>query len=156
QSKTLDSGGPLTVAALKNNDIQVGLIFTSDGNIAANNWVLLKDDKNLQPADPVTPIVNNSVVQAYGQPRQEDANKLSAKITTDDLVNLNKQVSVDQKDSDTVAMSWLQSSGLMPSSTPAAKSGPTIIVGSANFAESETLANIYADYLKALGYPTDK
>ena len=79
--KTLDSGGPLTVAALKNGDIQVGLIFTSDGNIAANNWVLLKDDKNLQPADPVTPVANDKIVQAYPS-LQSDRDKVSAKLTT--------------------------------------------------------------------------
>src|SRR5262245_1629878 len=61
-----ESGGSQTKAALTKGDIDVGLIFTSDGDIAANDWVLLKDDKNLQPSDNVTPVVHNSMVAAYG------------------------------------------------------------------------------------------
>ncbi len=56
--KPLDAGGPLTVAAIKSGSIQIGLLFTTSGAIAGNGWVLLKDDKKLQPADNVTPVVN--------------------------------------------------------------------------------------------------
>ena len=71
--KSLDAGGPLTVAALKNGDIQIGLLFTTNGQIAGNGWVLLKDDKNLQPADNVTPVVNQATADAYG-----DASRISS------------------------------------------------------------------------------
>ncbi len=154
--KTLDSGGPLTVAALKSGSIQIGLLFTTDGSIAANSWVLLKDDKNLQPADNVTPVLNNKITTAYGKPLADLVNAVSAKITTDVLTSLNKQAVVDQKDPDDVAKAWLQSSGLSGPSAPVAKSGPTITVGSANFTEDETLADIYADMLQANGYPVKK
>ncbi len=154
--KPLDAGGPLTVAALKSGSIGIGLLFTTSGAIAGNGWVLLKDDKHLQPADNVTPVLNNSVAQAYGKPLADLVNKASAKITTDVLTGLNKQTDIDQKDPDSVAMSWLRSNGLLPSTTGAKKSGPTITVGSANFTEDETLADIYADLLKANGYPVTK
>ncbi len=153
--QTLDSGGPITVAALKKGDIQIGLIFTSDGQIAANKWVLLEDDKKLQPADPVTPIANDAVATAYGADLAKVVDGVSAKITTEDLVELNKQVDVDQKDPDAVAQDFVKTKGLLPSGTPATKTGPTIKVGSANFSESVTLANIYADVLKANGYPVE-
>ena len=42
RSGPLDSGGPLTVAALKSGSIQVGLLFTTSGAIAGNGWVLLE------------------------------------------------------------------------------------------------------------------
>src|SRR5690554_1729597 len=45
----LDTGGPLTKAALEAGDIDVALLFSSDGAIAANGWVLLEDDQDLQP-----------------------------------------------------------------------------------------------------------
>lgn len=153
--KTLDSGGKLTVAALKGNDIQVGLIFTSDGAIKANKWVLLEDDKNLQPADPVTPVVNSSIATAYGVDLEKVVDGVSSKLTTNDLVELNEKVDVDKEDSKATAEAWAKEKGLLPSSTPASKPGPTIIVGSADFGESETLANIYAAVLKANGYPVE-
>jgi osmoprotectant transport system substrate-binding protein len=154
--KTLDSGGPLTVAALKAGSIQIGLLFTTDGSIAANNWVLLKDDKSLQPADNVTPVLNNKITTAYGKPLADLVNAVSAKITTDALTSLNKQAVVDQKDPDDVAKAWFKWCGLEPWGTPVAKTGPTITVGSANFTEDETLADIYADMLQANGYPVSK
>jgi osmoprotectant transport system substrate-binding protein len=154
--KALDAGGPLTVAALKSGSIQIGLLFTTSGAIAGNGWVLLNDDKKLQPADNVTPVLNNHIVTAYGKPLADLVNGVSAKITTEVLTGLNKQTDIDQKDPDSVAKAWLQSNGLIPSSSPAAKSGPTIVVGSANFTEDVTLADIYADVLKANGYPVSK
>src|SRR6266542_5610273 len=46
--KPLDTGGPLTVTALKGGQIDVALLFTSDARIAAEGFVLLDDDKHLQ------------------------------------------------------------------------------------------------------------
>jgi osmoprotectant transport system substrate-binding protein len=154
--KSLDSGGPLTVAALKDGTIQVGLIFTSSGQIAANNWTLLEDDKHLQPADHVTPVVNDSVVTAYGDDLKKVVDALSAKITTEDLVQLDKAVEIDKEDADAAAKAWLEDKKILPSTTPATKSGPTIVVGSADFAESKFLAELYAQTLQANGYPVDK
>src|SRR5436853_5038472 len=58
--KALDAGGPLTKAALTKGDIQIALIFTSDADIAINKWVLLQDDKKLQPADNLIPAIRKS------------------------------------------------------------------------------------------------
>ena len=59
--KPLDVAGPLTKAALTKGDIQVGLILTSDADIAVNKWVLLDDDKKLQPAENLIPAIRKSV-----------------------------------------------------------------------------------------------
>src|SRR5262249_28661421 len=99
-TKTLDEGGPLTVAALKNNSIQVALLFTTNGQIAANGWVLLQDDKALQPADNVTPVLNNKIITAYGTQLTSLINAVSAKLTTEGLTEMNKETDVDKKDSD--------------------------------------------------------
>lgn len=154
--KALDVSGPLTVAALDQNKIQIGMLYTTSGVIASKGWVLLKDDKKLQPADNVTPVLRNEIIAAYGKTMRDLVNGVSAKITTEVLTDLNKQTDIDQKDPDDVAMAWLESNNLIPPSKAAAKSGLTIVVGSAKFTENETLADIYADMLKANGYPVSK
>ena len=154
--KALDVGGPLTVAALDQNKIQVGVLFTTDGVIASKGWVLLEDDKKLQAADNVTPILGDEIIAAYGKEMTDLVDCVSAKLTTEILTDLNKQTGIDKRDPDDVATAWLQSNNLVPASKPAAKSGPTIVVGSANFTENETLADIYADMLEANGYPVSK
>jgi osmoprotectant transport system substrate-binding protein len=154
--KPLDSGGPLTAAAIKRGTVQVGELFTTSGVIAANGWVLLQDDKNLQPADNVTPVLNNTITAAYGKPLTDLVNSVSAKITTEGLTSLNKQTDIDQKDPNDVAQGWLKDNNLIPATKPAAKTGPTIVVGSADFTEDETLADIYAGALEANGYSVSK
>jgi osmoprotectant transport system substrate-binding protein len=154
--KPLDAGGPLTANALKGGAVQVGELFTTSGVIAANGWVLLKDDKNLQPADNVTPVLNNTITTAYGQPLTDLVNSVSAKITTAGLTDLNKQTDIDQKDPNDVAQTWLKDNDFIPATKPAAKSGPKIVVGSADFTEDETLADIYAGVLEANGYSVGK
>ena len=152
--KALDAGGPLTVAALENGDIQVGLIFTTDGIITANGWVLLEDDKSLQPSDNITPVVNQATATEYGDGLERLLNETSAKITTDDLTELNQKVSVDKEDAATVAQAWVSENVPAPSEVPSI-TGTPIIVGSANFGESEILAEIYAAVLKQNGYPVE-
>ena len=60
----LDAGGPLTVTALTGGQIDVGLLFTSDPAIATNSFVLLEDDKQLQLADNIVPVVRQDVLDA--------------------------------------------------------------------------------------------
>ena len=119
--------------------------------------MLLKDDKNLQPADNVTPVLNNKITDAYGADAHDLVNTVSAKITTEVLTDLNKQTDIDQKDPDAVAKALAQDERPDPGdAVRPRRSGPTIVVGSANFTEDETLADIYADVLKANGYPVSK
>jgi osmoprotectant transport system substrate-binding protein len=149
-----EPGGTQTKTGLDKGEIDVGLVFTSDGDIAAKGWVLLEDDKKLQPSDNVTPVVNKSVADAYGADLQKVVDDASAKITTADLVALNKSVTTDKKDADAVAKDYVKSKSLAPATAAATKDGPEIVVGSAAFGESEILANVYNEVLKANGYKT--
>ena len=103
--KALDPGGPLTRAALKNGDIQVGLVFSSDGNLNALGLVVLQDDKHLENADNVVPILRQA---AASDEVKTVLNAISAKLTTADLVTMNSQVSLQHQDADAVATAWLQ------------------------------------------------
>ena len=123
--KPLDAGGPITVTAVKNGTVDIGLLFTSDPSIAANGFVLLQDDKHLQLADNLVPVVGQKVLDAT--PGVSDLlNGWTAKITQAVLTDLNKQVAVDQKDPKAVAGAWLAANGLARSALGA---GKTITVG---------------------------
>jgi osmoprotectant transport system substrate-binding protein len=108
--KKLDSGGPLTKDALEKGEIDVGLIFTSDGAVAARGFVVLEDDKNLQPPDNVVPIVRTEVLKGE---LEELLNSISAKLTTAGLSELNKAVDIDKADPADVAKSWLEENGFL-------------------------------------------
>ena len=101
--KPLDVGGPLTVAALEGKQIDVGLILTSDPSIVAKGFVLLDDDKHLQLADNLAPVVRNALLQKDDGTIKRLLNSVSAKLSQAELNDMNKQVSVDKADSKVVA-----------------------------------------------------
>lgn len=104
--KALDAGGPITVTALEGGEIDVALLFTSDGSIAAKSFVLLADDKNLQPAENVVPVVRQAIIQAYGDDLAKALDPISKKLTTQALTELNRQVGIDGRDPAVVAKEW--------------------------------------------------
>jgi osmoprotectant transport system substrate-binding protein len=103
--KALDTDGPLTRAAFKNGSIDVGLVFSSDGDLNSLGLVVLKDDKHLENADNVVPILRSA---AASDEVKKVLNAIDAKLTTADLVTLNSQVSIQHQDADAVATAWLQ------------------------------------------------
>jgi len=103
--KALDTDGPLTRAAFKNGTIQVGLVFSSDADLNQAGLVVLQDDKQLENADNVVPIVRQSVATAE---MTAVLNKVSAGVTTADLVTMNGQVELLHQDADAVATAYLQ------------------------------------------------
>jgi osmoprotectant transport system substrate-binding protein len=110
--RPLDVGGPITVAALEGDEIQVGLLFTSDGTIVAKDFVLLEDDKNLQPAENLAPAVRSEIIEAYGDKFAETLQKVSSKLTTAELTAMNKLVGIDGQDPEQVATDWLAANGI--------------------------------------------
>jgi osmoprotectant transport system substrate-binding protein len=111
--KPLDVGGPLTVAALEGKQIDVGLILTSDPSIVARGFVLLEDDKHLQLADNLAPVVRNALLQKDDGTIKRLLNSISAKLSQAELNDMNKLVAVDKKDSKDVAAAWLKKQGLI-------------------------------------------
>ncbi|WP_369250449.1 ABC transporter substrate-binding protein [Streptomyces sp. R41] len=107
--KALDAGGPLTVAALKGNNIQAADIFTTDPGISKNKFVVLQDPKNLFGFENVTPLTYKSGLTSAGV---SVLNGVSAKLDTETLVKLNSQVQDDNKDPLDVAKAWLSTAGL--------------------------------------------
>lgn len=106
----LDAGGPRTAAALENGDIDVGRVFTTQGVIEENNWVVLEETKPLIPAENIIPVIRED---ALTDEIETTLNDLSAQITTDALTQLNKQVEVDKEDPEVVAEQWLKDNGLL-------------------------------------------
>ncbi len=108
--KALDPGGPLTKNALADGNIDVGLVFSSDGGVVARGFLVLEDDKKLQTADNVIPVVRKDIDSAKVKAALDG---LSAKLTTEALQELNKQVDIDKADAAAVAEKWLKDNGLV-------------------------------------------
>lgn len=106
--KTLDTGGPLTVAGLKNGQVDAADLFTTDPSIPENNFVVLDDPENNFAAQNVLPLINQDKAS---DTVTSTLNAVSAKLDTQTLTDLLKKVYAKQ-DPTTVAKDWLSSAGL--------------------------------------------
>jgi osmoprotectant transport system substrate-binding protein len=107
--KSLDEAGPLSVAALKNGEVGVVELFSSDGNVVSNNFVALTDDKHLEGADYIVPVIRKSIKTAAVA---RALNSLDQKLTTNAISTLNLDVTANKQQPAAVARTWLQSVGL--------------------------------------------
>ena len=107
--RPLDAGGPLSVQALKNGQVDAANLFTTDPSIAANGFVILDDPKNLFAAQNVVPLITTSKVN---DTISAALNAISAKLDTASLGELVKEVVVDKKDAAVVAKEFLTKNGL--------------------------------------------
>lgn len=110
--RALDAGGPLTVGALEGNEIDVGLLFTTSPAVETSDLVLLADDRGLQPAENVVPVVRTDVLQRHGDDLRQPVNAVSDLLTTEELIRLNRQVEVERTSPHQAARSWLTRHGL--------------------------------------------
>jgi osmoprotectant transport system substrate-binding protein len=116
--------------------------------VAGDQLVVLEDDKQLQNADNVIPAVNAAAAQA-NPALLEALNTVSAVLTTEDLIEMNAAVDVERQSATDVAAAYISDKGL--DSGVSGGSGP-VVVGAADFTESQVLANLYADVLTAAGF----
>ena len=108
--KRMDTG--LVYQALKERQVDVGLVFATDGRVPAFNFVILKDDKGYFPNYALTPVVRKQVLDA-NRKLAEYLNALSAKLDDATMARLNASVDVDKKTVEDVAKTFLKERGLV-------------------------------------------
>ncbi|MFI6335000.1 ABC transporter substrate-binding protein [Streptomyces sp. NPDC050535] len=106
----LDAGAQSTlIDLLKSDKVQAANIYTTDPAIIEDKLVVLEDPKNLFSSQNVTPLVYKSAVNDTAQAA---LNGVSAKLTTEDLLEMMKRLVNDKEDASTVAKDWLTEAGL--------------------------------------------
>ncbi len=108
----LDVGGPATVAALEGGEVDVGLLFTTDPNIGDKDFVLLADDRRLQPAENVVPIARSEVLGRHTGMR-ELVDSVTRALSTEELRELNSLVDLEGHQPEAIAREWLLLEGLV-------------------------------------------
>ncbi len=103
----------LGFTAVKQGSADVNVCYTTDPAIVVNDFVILKDSKNVFPIYNPAPLVRDSVLQK-SPAIKSTLNVLASKLTTDEQTKLIKQVAVDHLPVKQVAQTWLQDQGLLP------------------------------------------
>lgn len=107
----LDVGGPLTRQALEQSHVDVALMFSTEPALVNAGLIALADDRALQPAENITPLVHRAAVKRWGPGFVDVVNRVSAALTTQDLRALNAQVAAGTP-SGAVAAGWLREAAL--------------------------------------------
>jgi osmoprotectant transport system substrate-binding protein len=107
--KALDVGGPQTIAALKANDVQIGLLFSTDPTIRQNGFVPLVDDKHLQTAENITPVMRSDKLNDEVRSLLD---AVSAPLSTDRMTGLIRKVVIDGQTVAEAARGFLATYGL--------------------------------------------
>lgn len=110
--RPLDVSGPATVAALEGGEVDVAMLFTSNGNLGRDDFVLLEDDRSLQPPENVVPVVRTDVIQRHPS-LAGIVEQATAQLRAEDLVALNRRVDLDRLSPADAAGEWLRAHGLV-------------------------------------------
>lgn len=108
--KRMDSG--LTYQALKEGQVELALVFATDGRNKAFDFTVLEDDKGYFPAYALTPVVRTEVLEAHPE-IGDTLNELSSKLNDETMATLNARVDVDRETIEDVASSFLKEQGMM-------------------------------------------
>ncbi|MDQ1660900.1 MAG: osmoprotectant transport system substrate-binding protein [Blastococcus sp.] len=95
-----------TVEALLSGQIDVGMLETTDARLSLESVLLLQDDRALQPNENVVPLVGSTAITRWGPGLRTALDAVSARLTTADLVRLNKTVEVDGHTPAEAAAQW--------------------------------------------------
>ena len=108
--KKMDPG--LTYNALREKQVDIALVYTTDGRIAAFEFKVLDDDKGFFPTYAIVPVVREDTLKKY--PKLEGImNELAGKLNNDVLTRLNGQVDVEKRSIESVAAEFLKAEGLL-------------------------------------------
>jgi osmoprotectant transport system substrate-binding protein len=108
--KPLDTAGPITVEALKSNDVQCANLFSTQSAVSANGFVVMEDTKGIVPAENIIPLVSDKV--GLSTAAAGALNAVSAALDTTTLAGLVAKVEIDKADPAVVAKEFLTSKGL--------------------------------------------
>jgi osmoprotectant transport system substrate-binding protein len=108
--RSLDAGGPLTVNALKNGQVDAADLFSTDPALISNDFVVLEDPKNNFRAQNVLPLLTEDKATDVVR---ETLDAVSAALDTETLTALLSKVVTDRQDPGAVAQQWLKEQGLV-------------------------------------------
>jgi osmoprotectant transport system substrate-binding protein len=108
----LGYASPQTYDSVLKGEAQLGETSTTDASLTSQGLVLLQDDKGIQPVQNLIPAVSTEFLKKHADVK-DVLDSLMAKLTTDDLTQLNGKVGNERQKPEDVAKQYLQDQGLL-------------------------------------------
>ena len=110
--KKIDMDIGLKYQAMKDKKIDVMVIFTTDGQLAISDVVVLEDDKKMYPSYRAGTVVRSEILSKYPELKAV-LEKLNNILDDKTMADLNYQVESEGKKPEDVAREYLQEKGLL-------------------------------------------
>ena len=110
--KQIDMDIGLKYQAMKDKKIDVMVIFTTDGQLAISDVVVLEDDKKMYPSYRAGTVVRSEILSEYPELKPV-LEKLNNILDDKTMADLNYQVESEGKKPEDVAREYLQEKGLL-------------------------------------------
>jgi glycine betaine/choline ABC-type transport system substrate-binding protein len=101
----------LRYSVLTSKKAQVGIVFTTDGQLAQGKVSLIQDDKRLFPPYNVTLVFRKAALDKLGPDAQKTVALVQQGLTTEAMQELNSRVDIDKQTPAAVAKQYLKESG---------------------------------------------
>jgi osmoprotectant transport system substrate-binding protein len=102
------------VVALREGLVDAAVLDTTDGNLAAGDLALLSDDRHLQPAENIVPVITSRALARYGKRLAGPVDTVSARLTSRALLFMDWRVEVAGAGVMAEARAWLERHGILP------------------------------------------
>ena len=144
----------LSYQAVGEGEADVGHGDATEGRIAAFDLHVLEDDKGAYPAYNPAPVVRGEIMDEYPE-LEEEFREVSQRLDMETLQELNKEITVEDRQPEDVAEEWLLDEGLIDDEAPEVdpdKEDTPIVVSGKTFPEALFFGSLTAQYLEDLGY----
>ncbi|MFW5982066.1 MAG: glycine betaine ABC transporter substrate-binding protein, partial [Halanaerobiaceae bacterium] len=108
--ETMSAG--IVYQALRDEKLEAGMGYATDGRIAAFDFINLEDDRDFFPVYNPAPLVREEVLENYPE-IERILGQLDDRLTSDEIRSLNEAVDIDQEEPENVARKWLEEEELI-------------------------------------------
>ncbi len=142
-----------TVDALNAGAVDVGAFPANAVETADPRLTILRDDRSLEPADNVVPVVRGNLVASAGARLAAAVDDVSATLDSSGLAGIERALAGGSAP-ELAAADWLSHRPPLPTPVPPPAGAPHIVVGATPDPESEALADLYRGALARAGWTT--
>jgi osmoprotectant transport system substrate-binding protein len=110
--EAVDAEGSERYSMLDGGEVDVASVFTSEGQLAGDDYVVLLDPRRVFASGHVAPVVNDKVLEAQGPGLQAAIDAVTRELTTAAMREMNGAVDLMKRRAATVAAEFLRARGL--------------------------------------------
>ncbi len=110
--EAVDAEGSERYSMLDSDEVEVASVFTSEGQLAGDNYVVLEDPRRVFASGHVAPVVSDELLEAHGPDLQETIDAVTRELTTAAMRKMNGDVDLRKREPTAVAAEFLRATGL--------------------------------------------